>query len=301
MDLSYQTLEGMLKHTKLKRNKYSLKQFISSDQAYENLKFEQDFCSTLEGQVVAIADEIAQRGHDLDDALSSGAMQFEDFQKYLTVKKMKELSDIVQKVNNDLKEMSAKHRRFVDEKELRNSRTVSAIVSYFINDVIKCSAEQIRKYELSEFEKNQCRVSEELVQFSDTAAILNKYLETIISSKVINSPEVSLFDNNADTIISGLFKAYYNNPRLLHKGTQRKLYINLRKISQNVVNFEYGNHEIIKEEFDLITNYDLSKSSKTALTQEYQAKRGVLVRTICDFISGMTDTYAINEYNRIVK
>ena len=301
MDLSYQTLEGMLKHTKLKRNKYSLEQFISSDQAYENLKFEQDFCSTLEGQVVAIADEIAQRGHDLDDALSSGAMQFEDFQKYLTVKKMKELSDIVQKVNNDLKEMSAKHRRFVDEKELRNSRTVSAIVSYFINDVIKCSAEQIRKYELSEFEKNQCRVSEELVQFSDTAAILNKYLETIISSKVINSPEVSLFDNNADTIISGLFKAYYNNPRLLHKGTQRKLYINLRKISQNVVNFEYGNHEIIKEEFDLITNYDLSKSSKTALTQEYQAKRGVLVRTICDFISGMTDTYAINEYNRIVK
>lgn len=90
-------------------------------------------------------------------------------------------------------------------------------------------------------------------------------------------------------------------PRLLHKGTQRKLYINLRKISQNVVNFEYGNHEIIKEEFDLITNYDLSKSSKTALIQEYQAKRGVLVRTICDFISGMTDTYAINEYNRIVK
>ena len=93
----------------------------------------------------------------------------------------------------------------------------------------------------------------------------------------------------------------YNNPRLLHKGTQRKLYINFRKISQNVVNFEYGNHEIIKEEFDLITNYDLSKSSKTALIQEYQAKRGVLVRTICDFISGMTDTYAINEYNRIVK
>ena len=135
---------------------------------------------------------------------------------------MKELSDIVQKVNNDLKEMSAKHRRFVDEKELRNSRTVSAIVSYFINDVIKCSAEQIGKYELSEFERNQCRVSEELVQFSGTAATLNKYLETIISSKVINSPEVSLFDNNADTIISGLFKAYYNNPRLLHKGTQRK-------------------------------------------------------------------------------
>ena len=27
-------------------------------------------CSSLEGQVVAIADEIAQRGHDVDDALT---------------------------------------------------------------------------------------------------------------------------------------------------------------------------------------------------------------------------------------
>lgn len=65
-----------------------------------------------------------------------------------------------------------------------------------------------------------------------------------------------MFDNNAHTIVKGLFKAYYNNPRLLHKGTQRKLYINLRNVSQNVVDFEYGNYEIIKEEFDLITGYD---------------------------------------------
>lgn len=31
MDLSYQTLEGMLKHTKLKRDNYSLDQFFSID------------------------------------------------------------------------------------------------------------------------------------------------------------------------------------------------------------------------------------------------------------------------------
>lgn len=301
MDLSFQTLEGMIKHTNLKRDKYLLEQFMYANDAYENLNFEQDYCSTLEGQVVAIADEIAQRGHDLDDALSSGAMQFEDFQKYLTVKKMKGLSDIVQKVNDDIKNMNDNHRRFIDEKELRNSRTISAIVSYFINDVIKYSSEQINKYDCSEFKKNKYRVLKELIQFSSTASTLNKYLETIITSKVINSPEVSLFDNNAATIIRGLFKAYYNNPRLLHKGTQRKLYINLRGVSENVVDFEYGNHEVIKEEFYLITNYDLSKDPTTALTQEYKNKRHVLVKTICDFISGMTDTYAINEYNRIVK
>ena len=301
MDLSFQTLEGMIKHTKLKQNKFTLEEFTNDNSANKNLHFEQEFCSTLEGQVVAIADEIAQRGHDLDDALSSGAMQFEDLQKYLTVKKMKELADIVNRVNDNIEKLNSSHRRFIDEKELRNSRTVSAIVSYFINDVIRYSAEKISEYDYSEFEKNDFRVSKELICFSETATTLNKYLETIITSKVINSPEVSLFDNNAHTIVKGLFKAYYNNPRLLHKGTQRKLYINLRNVSQNVVDFEYGNHEIIKEEFDLITGYDFDKDSTSELAKEYYDKRCVLVRVICDFISGMTDTYATNEYNRIVK
>lgn len=281
MDLSYQTLEGMLKHTKLKRDNYSLDQFISSDDASNKLHFTHEFCSTLEGQVVAIADEIAQREHDLDDAFSSGAMEFDDFKNYLTVKKMKELLGIVETVNKDLTSMCEKNRRFVDKKELRNSRTVSAIVSYFINDVINNSKSKMSDYDLSKFKGNYNRVKEELICFSEKASTLNKYLETIISSKVINSPEVSLFDNNAETIISGLFKAYYNNPRLLHKGTQRKLYINLRNISENVVDFEYGNHEVIKEEFDMITNGNLEKLSKEDAA-EYKEKRRVLVRTICD-------------------
>lgn len=272
MDLSYQTLEGMLKHTKLKRDNYSLDQFISSDDASDKLHFTQDFCSTLEGQVVAIADEIAQRGHDLDDAFSSGVMEFDDFKNYLAVKKMKKLLDIVEEVNKDLTSMGEKNRRFVDKKELRNSRTVSAIVSYFINDVINCSKGKMSEYDLSEFKGNHNRVKEELICFSEETSTLNKYLETIISSKVINSPEVSLFDNNAETIISGLFKAYYNNPRLLHKGTQRKLYINLRNISENVVDFEYGNHEVIKEEFDMITNENLEKLS-TEDAAEYKEKK----------------------------
>ena len=54
------------------------------------------------------------------------------------------------------------------------------------------------------------------------------------------------------------------------------------------------------EEFDMITNGNLEKLSKEDAA-EYKEKRRVLVRTICDFISGMTDTYAINEYNRIIK
>lgn len=34
--------------------------------------------------------------------------------------------------------------------------------------------------------------------------------------------------------------------------------------------------------------------------EEYTEKKNILVRAICDFISGMTDTYAVNEYRKLV-
>ena len=188
----------------------------------------------------------------------------------------------------------------IDERELKNSRTVSVIISYFINDVIDNSIKAIASYSDEDFEENNHSIDRPLVKFSDEASMLCKYLETIISNKVINSPEVTLFDNNASTIVSGLFKAYYNNPRLLHKGTQRRIYIDTRKITQNVIDFEYGNHDIIREEIELITKTDLN-TLDDAKKEEYKGKRKILVRNICDFIAGMTDTYALNEFRKIEK
>lgn len=134
--------------------------------------------------------------------------------------------------------------------------------------------------------------------------MINKYLDTLIANKVINSPEVSLFDNNGATIVASLFKAYYNNPRLIHKGTQRRIYAETRRKTQNVVDFELGNHEVIRDEVQKITAVDLTDENKemsSELKDEYKQKRKILVRNICDYISGMTDTYAINEYRRIEK
>ena len=300
MDLSFQTLEGMLKHTKLKKDTYHLSQFIKCTE--KDLHFEQDFCSTLEGQVVAIADEIAQRGHDLDDAMTSGAMNNSELRKYLTLQKMVDLESIVSHAEDEVDEAIRKGFMQSDDSELRNSRTASAVISYFIMDVIETSRERIERYDQSSFDKNGHCVSEQLISFSDTAKRLNDYLETIIANRVINNAEVSLFDNNAATIITGLFSAYYHNPRLLHKGTMRRLYWDMRQVSDNVIDFEYGNHEIIREELLRITTLELEEleTKNSALFNEYREKRRVLVRNICDYISGMTDTYAKNEYRKIM-
>lgn len=305
MDLSYQTLEGMLKHTKLKRSDYNLEEYIFGDDARVELSFDNDYCSTLEGQVVAIADEIAQRGHDLDDALSSGIMSLEEFKKYLDIKKLSHLKNEMERLTGTVEQIEENHRFFSDKNELMNSCVVSTLLSFFINDVISISKNKMDKYPVDKFEKNGHKVDEDkIIWFSDDAEAINDYLETLISNRVINSPEVSLFDDNGATIVASLFKAYYNNPRLIHKGTQRRIYVETRRFTQNVVDFEFGNHKVILDEIQKITKADLSDESKelsTELKQEYMQKRKILVRNICDYISGMTDTYATNEYRRIEK
>ncbi len=303
MDLSYQTLEGMLKHTRLRRKEFKLNEFISAGDAEDELYSVKDFCSTLEGQIVAVADEIAQRGHDLDDALSSGIMSLDDFKKYMTLKKVKNLEEKIEALTKDANNSNNLHRKFSDENELMNSRIVSTIISYFINDVITSSGKRIDDYSVEDFKNNGFTVDEKLIDFSEEALMVSQFLETIITNNVINSPEIALFDNNGETIVSSLFKAYYKDPRLLHKGTQRRIYAETRRFTQNVVDFELGNHKVIRDEIQKITKADLNNTEEIPeeLFVEYKNKRKILVRNICDFISGMTDTYAINEYRRIEK
>ncbi len=306
MDLSYQTLEGMLKHTSLskKGQTFELKEFISADDAEEELRFDTSVCSTLEGQIVAIADEIAQRGHDLDDALSSGMISVEEFKKYLEFKKMHELKERIEKLFEDMKIAETNHCLFSDKEELMHSRVVSTVISYFINDVIKTSKISMDNYSEEEFKNNGYAVKESIIKFSDSASAINKYLEVMIANRVINSSEVSLFDNNGATIVTGLFKAYYNNPRLIDKGTQRRIYAEIFRHTKNVVDFELGDHDVINDEIKKITMADLSDKNnemESELKEEYKLKRKILVRNICDYISGMTDTYAINEFRRIEK
>lgn len=314
MDLSFQTLEGMLKHTRISPDKYDMREFISCDEVEEKLHLQNAFCSTLEGQVVALADEIAQRGHDLDDALSSGLISFDDFRKFLTVKKVGSLQKKIDEICESMvKYLKESHRRIVDQNELLINRTVSAILSFFINDAIENSKEEMENYPIDSFETNGFSVDKELIKLSDDAKTICSYLETVVTNRVINSSEVALFDSNAETIVRGLFKAYYNNPKLLHKGTQRRMYIEIRKHTNNVIDFEAGNHKVIKDEFSRMTRNIVKESEVDEKTEsnsiilpddvfyEYLKKRKILVRCICDFISGMTDTYAINEYNRIVK
>ncbi len=314
LDISYQVLEGILKHTSVKikncdkcakrdscdQKCFDLTQFVENAEA-QYLYLEYAFPTTLEGQIVAIADEIAQRSHDLDDAFASGTLSVEQLKGYLELNKTRSLRDGLQKIEDELIEAKANNKVFISEEELKHGRIVSEIIKYFIGDVIRQSTENIDKFEKDDLYNSDHRFSQKLICFSQEGGILCDYLEKIISKKVISSTEVVRFDNRGRIIVEALFRAYYNNPRLLHKSTLKRMYIEMRRHEKkgNVIDFIEGDRDEVNKEIKRIVDRDLSQIEGAEEREEYLHKKKVLVRAIADYISGMTDSYAVNEYSSL--
>lgn len=300
---------------------------------------ENSFCSTVEGQIVAIADEIAQRSHDLDDALSAGLLSIEELLEALSLRKLNSFKNQIEDIQEKMGTAKKEQRVFVSETELLNSRISSQIIKYFISDVVESfrnnSADDMKDAK-EYFAERHC-VNRQLLHFSANGQALNNYLETIVTRQVINSPEVAAFDDKAKRVVTKLFELYYENPRLLHTGTLQRIFIEMRKKTQNIIHFQDGDIRLVTDEWERIKNPQNSerlgdlreKFSGRDFTQyqsvkelldsgtltakerarvlqyrekcktEYIAKREILVRAICDFISGMTDTYALNEYRKL--
>ena len=142
-----------------------------------------------------------------------------------------------------------------------------------------------------------------------------------------------MFDSNGAKVVESLFCSYYNNPRLLHRGTLQRIMQDFRNETRNVIDFEEGDPRIIEKEWKRIITIKPKKNEKESeekvseevpeevaeelteevaeevveefdkdlIEDEYLIKNQILVRNITDFIAGMTDSYALNEYNRIKK
>lgn len=296
LDLSEQTLNGMWMHTG-KITGMSIEDFSG-----RFLTDEGDYPFTLEGQAVAVADEIAQRSHDIDDAFSSRLITLSDFTDHLGLNKSSQLKEEIDHVSTTLKDLKGKNRLLTDENEIISAQISSIIVNHFIQDV--CAEAKIRMaaYDVNKFISDGHKVKENLVWFSEQGEQLCKYLENLINKKVINSHEVTQFDENGSNVVLALFRAYYKTPMLLHDGTLKRIWNEYRQRGFDVVDFKEGKPKLVKEEWKNITTADISSdpANRTNCGKLLLEKRIILVRGICDFISGMTDSYACNEYHRLI-
>ena len=118
----------------------------------------------------------------------------------------------------------------------------------------------------------------------------------MVTKFVIGSSEVSRFDTTAKDIITELFRYYYHNPLTLEKNTLQKFFKAMENHLENhYFAYKYGNIQFLRNELEKIVHTDLSENFDEVIMK----KRKLLCQCIADHISGMTDTFALNEYRRI--
>ena len=198
LNLTWETREGLVKHTT---------SHDSTDP--EKLKeYEPEKFSTLEAQIIDLADEIAYNNHDIDDGLQSGLLE-EDF-LLEEVELWKEMITITEINYPGIKNPQKKYY------------AISHLIGYLISDLVKETERKISKFKIRSYQDVR-NAGERLVSFSPDTARKNQQLKDFLENNLYNHYRVKRMSSKAKMVIASLFKAYVENTMLLPKQHQKKL------------------------------------------------------------------------------
>ncbi len=269
LNITLAVREGILKHT---GNKIKIPKNLDTRNLDNSTKVEVNYPTldlsdisiekpsfTLEGQVVAIADEIAQCTHDLEDGLRA---------KILTKHDLKNNSFI----DFICKEQGISLHNLIETVDIRNT-LIKFMVGKLINDVCITTEETLDKLvDIPQFKNKDDVYHGQIVKFSEDISKMHEELSFLITRLVIASQEVTQSDLKAEYIIKRLFTGYFNHPQQLPDYILNRYYSKKGKVFSRL-NIEDNINEL-KNDMEF-------------------------VRLICDHIGSMTDQYASREYKKL--
>ena len=307
LDLSRNTIFGILYHTALSYGKcphrsagycklrerskerkcgdpiLHLDYYTNNYGEYQDLRY-----YSVESLVVALSDEIAQRHHDIEDGIRANLISEEEL-------KLK-LKDFIKL---DAPEIHEKKHVCSNDKEDFITILSGLFVHSYVKKTINYLTEQLgeRKY------KN----IRELIQSPDLDTVMknidiykvvegDEQLHRFLKERMLSSHIAQVMDGRADFLIRRLFKAYISNPQQLPDNTIRIMMKTYRDYRQSK---GYGNVAYSNVDFDEIPIGEIRKHLAKLQTRGRFSFRAIMLRTICDYISGMTDRRAISEYQNL--
>lgn len=255
--ISWQTLDGALKHTKVYKYVYDYKDLDESvrmdpyqikkagskgilsggNAEFNKLRklkvkatkknfdyYQHNFALTIEGQIVAIADEIAQRVSDFDDAVRAGFWMptKNDFILHDSeILFYKNYSTVIDALNNF--EYASKNMTEICER-LRD---------FLISDVdFFPENSDPQRFNGQEIYFGKC------IDFSNNhgGADANKIFDNINRNYIIKCKEIRKCDGISKHVIRQLFKAYYNDFSQLSDACLITLYHDLSERAKHIIN-----------------------------------------------------------------
>lgn len=189
LNLCFETREGILKH-------------CSPSNAAELGEVGERFLNnqrpSLEAQLANLADEIAYNNHDVDDGLRSGLLTLEQLS---SVRLFSEHLDEVRQTFPDLAE-----RRVVHE-------TVRRMINALVSDLIAQTEANVKQYAPNSLD--DVRAAPPLAAFSSEMYEKNRELKAVLRAELYRHYRVMRMSAKARRILSDLFQAFMDDPRLL--------------------------------------------------------------------------------------
>ena len=276
LNLTRATLEGIIRHQSYFDNQEDIRASIPESIRQEVAEFLPPVLKQpgLEAQIVNIADIIAYATHDLEDALTVGLIDWESFKLQVQRLKIGFLQNIIE---NSLDAELAKYQeRNPDSTPESYSkirvRTLSRfIINFLITQTTLHTQKNLVVIKAKGGDAGQAiRENDQyVVAFPEE---LEKQVRLLIYEllykQVYSEPRVKIMAVKAERILDTLFRNYMENPGTLPRITQARL----------------------KQFYTL-----------DALAQKKDGNQRILAQVVADYISGMTDKYAMDTYQLLTQ
>lgn len=279
-----------------------------------------EYKSKILNDLISNADEIAQRHHDIEDAIAF---------RFFSLTKATEVIFDLENENGLPSDFTSKkgfimldkqQKCVCDSDEFFMKKVSHIIVGYLVNKYTQTLINKLQNHEYKEIKDEYNKVM--------------KHLESKIKDMVLTSQNVKRMDSRGEFIIRRLFEAYAMNPVQMPNSTLNAVFREymrqcIKSTNDNVLKGNIQKHlnkengvYLFEHAFEcrlaFAACYELPEKEKIYLSfsdnwmvmSEQVEAEGVLViyknlfriclmRVIADYIAGMTDSYAEKEYQKL--
>ena len=230
LNLSIETLEGLLKHNGPVDKLNSVDDLIGINRFNNKINFET--YPPLEAQISSISDDIAYNNHDIQDGINANLFRLEELTEIIF------FNDIYKKYKKKINKLNYK---------IATYQIIRDSIDKMIKDLIKNTKNNLKRNKIKNL-RDITLADRMIVDFSKKIKNSENEIRFFLKTKMYNNRSVLMKNNKGKSILKKLFDKIKKNPR------------------------------------KFISKDQLSKNK---------------YRAISDFISGMTDRYAINLYKNL--
>ena len=206
LNLTYETLDGLLKHNGPIKNIKKFNSFFKKNYFKNKINFSSN--PSLEAQIASISDDIAYNSHDLEDGLKANLFKLGDLNK-------------IPILNKIILKHKKKQSTFSLDIVIR--QIIREIINIMVKDLISTTKKNIKKYKLKSI-NDVYNTKKKIVSFSNEMKDFDYKIKKFLKQKMYYNKKVKKNTNEGKKIIKKLFFTFKKKP---------SLYLNVNKYNKS--------------------------------------------------------------------